>query len=163
MSAASVFRSVLVYPLGLLGLLALTGGCCVYPLQNDRGPNFYRSFAGATLNPGERVEIQGKNFDGTWETFHATDTGEIPIRGWCGIEYYPWVCPEVWVPSRFWSDPHGISVNVSEVRVIDSSGRVMHTYHKAWTTDDLWLNPLDVWGDKGNAEFSLRLFQHWKF
>ncbi|HAY78587.1 MAG TPA: hypothetical protein DCY79_02130 [Planctomycetaceae bacterium] len=163
MSARSVFRATPALFLSSLSLLAMLSGCCVHPLQNDRGPNFTRSFHGATLKPGETIELQGKNRDESWETFHTVRSSETPLVGWGGIEYYVWDCHRLSVPSRFWWDRYGISVNVCEVRMVDSSGQVMHTYSEQWTGDDLFLNPVEVWRAKGNPEFSLRLFQHREF
>ena len=147
----------------LVAMISFSSGCCVYPLQDDKGPDFNRSFYGATLNPEETVEFQAKNRDGQWEVFHSVKTSNIPLRGWGGIDYYVWNCFDLAIPSKFWRDTHGISINVCEIRVIDSAGENLYTYNEPWTNDDLFSNPLEVWNARGNREDSLRLWQHREF
>ena len=147
----------------LVVLIAFSNGCCVHPLQDDKGPDFTRSFYGATLKPNETVELQAKNHDGCWQTFHSTRTSGTPLRGWGGIEYYVWDCFDLYVPSNFWRDTYGISVNLCEVRVVNSMGEDLLTYEGQWTGDDFFSNPLIVWDAKGNREDFLRLWQHREF
>lgn len=149
--------------LSLVGLIGLSAGCCVYPLQDEKGPTFSRSFYGATLNPNETVRIQARSLGGQWETVDIVQTGDTPEIGWGGLKYYPWYRLNLYIPARFWRDTYGISLNLCEVRMIDSSGNNLYTYRDGWNVADMDLNPLDVWREKGNRDGYLRLWQHREF
>ncbi len=149
--------------LSLVGLIGLSAGCCVYPLQDDKGPTFSRSFYGATLNPNETVRIQARSLGGQWETVDVAQTTEIPEIGWGGLEYYPWYRLNLSIPTRFWRDTYGISINLCEVRILDSSGNNLYTYSDGWNVADMDFNPVDVWREKGNRDGYLRLWQHRHF
>ena len=130
--------------LSLVGLIGLSAGCCVYPLQDDKGPTFSRSFYGATLNPNEAVRIQARSLGGQWETVDIVQTADTPEIGWGGLEYYPWYRLNLSIPTRFWRDTYGISLNLCEVRMIDSSGNNLYTYRDGWNVADMDFNPLDA-------------------
>ena len=149
--------------LSLVGLIGLSAGCCVYPLQDDKGPTFSRSFYGATLNPNESVRIQARSLGGQWETVDTVQTAETPEIGWGGLRYHAWYSHNLAIPSRFWRDTYGISVNLCEVRILDSSGNHLYTYSDRWSVADMDLNPVDVWREKGNRDDYLRLWQHRHF
>ncbi len=157
--------------LALTVAVVLSSGCCISPYNNQFISSYDTTCHGFTLKPNETIKVQARNpyagwdsdgwVPGEWTTIAVTRSGNLPLPGFDGINYYFWTASgwtSVEIPEYCWHDL-GI-FSVTNVRCIDSTGMVLLTLEDTWESSDLTIedNPLDAWLEHGNRDDFMTLY-----
>jgi len=148
-------RNMSAFAIGAAVLAICSTGCMVSPQHGEYVGHTSGSVicAGATLEPGQAVEVQARHPNGQWVTIHQTTTGHVPYVDENG-EWYVWMASQGFlnglrIPSVFWTpaqDPNAPGPYQAELRAIvpgnDFLEDGMFTYELGWSLGD----PSDIHG-----------------